>query len=514
MTRPDSRALPILVFLLIASGLRAQDERLPVPEKKAILAARKEVAREVAKLAGPAARIKALLDLGADAAADPVRRHAALDEAQALADEAEDLDAALGARRLQLDLFALDRLDGLHDFLVDFAKGKKSAGIAERTAEELVDLAALAFARRDPKRAGKLVDEAAALARKAKLTGLGRVLKEADALVTELGRIAARAEKGGADADPLDLVLLALARGDADLAQRLAATADEELVALAAAEEKAGTKAAETLDLAERWWLVAEKRPSKALQALFRARGLTLALGTVGRVNGELELRLAPWLVRSQHRLLADRLLLLDEDGRDFVADAAIEDLDARIAKLDLDRRRAGWRENLPIFPEMRFSSRHRYLAIMETSEGELVLELHPEAAPRHCANLIYLARIGFYDDLKVHRIVQGFMAQFGCPRGDGKGGPGYKFDGELATSLKHDRTGILSMANSGPGTDGCQFFVTFTATAHLDGLHTAFGRMLTGRKTCLALEQKGGSGDAGIPSETVTLKSIRIRVL
>ena len=118
-------------------------------------------------------------------------------------------------------------------------------------------------------------------------------------------------------------------------------------------------------------------------------------------------------------------------------------------------------------------------VAVIDTSAGVMRAELNERAAPTTVANFVNLALRGFYDGLTFHRVERNFMAQGGDPRGDGTGGPGYRFAGELI--LKHNRQGILSMANSGPGTDGSQFFITHLATPHLDGLHSVFGRVVEG---------------------------------
>ena len=98
-------------------------------------------------------------------------------------------------------------------------------------------------------------------------------------------------------------------------------------------------------------------------------------------------------------------------------------------------------------------------------------------------------------------RKVKGFMAQGGCPEGRGTGGPGFQYDGELSPEARHDRPGLLSMANAGPGTDGSQFFLTFVATPHLDGHHTVFGEVVEGKETLTALEVAGSdSGDVSEP--------------
>lgn len=115
----------------------------------------------------------------------------------------------------------------------------------------------------------------------------------------------------------------------------------------------------------------------------------------------------------------------------------------------------------------------------METSRGDIRLELFPEQAPVTVANFVNLARRGFYDGLKFHRVIADFMVQGGCPKGSGTGGPGYRFEDEFDKGLRHDRPGRLSMANAGPGTNGSQFFITHVPTPWLDDAHSIFGQVV-----------------------------------
>lgn len=112
--------------------------------------------------------------------------------------------------------------------------------------------------------------------------------------------------------------------------------------------------------------------------------------------------------------------------------------------------------------------------AVIDTSKGEIRVKLNERAAPTSVANFANLAQRGFYDGLNFHRLERNFMVQGGDPDGNGTGGPGYRFQGEV--NLRHNQPGIISMANSGPGTDGSQFFLTHLATPHLNGLHSVFG--------------------------------------
>jgi len=116
--------------------------------------------------------------------------------------------------------------------------------------------------------------------------------------------------------------------------------------------------------------------------------------------------------------------------------------------------------------------------AVIETSQGDIRLELFPDQAPVTVANFVNLARRGYYDGLPFHRVIDDFMIQGGCPQGTGTGGPGYKFEDEFDESLRHDRPGRLSMANAGPGTNGSQFFITHVPTPWLDDAHSIFGQV------------------------------------
>jgi len=117
----------------------------------------------------------------------------------------------------------------------------------------------------------------------------------------------------------------------------------------------------------------------------------------------------------------------------------------------------------------------------LETSVGNMEIELFADRAPKTAQNFRSLVEKGFYNGLTFHRIIDGFMIQGGCPRGDGTGGPGYKIPDEFGPGLRHDRPGIVSMANAGPNTGGSQFFITLAPTPWLDGKHAIFGRVVQG---------------------------------
>ncbi len=117
--------------------------------------------------------------------------------------------------------------------------------------------------------------------------------------------------------------------------------------------------------------------------------------------------------------------------------------------------------------------------AVMRTNKGDIKIRLFADKAPVTVANFANLAKRGFYDGLSFHRVIADFMVQGGCPHGSGTGGPGYQFENECTAELRHDSPGVLSMANSGPGTNGSQFFITHVETPWLDGRHTVFGSVI-----------------------------------
>ena len=114
--------------------------------------------------------------------------------------------------------------------------------------------------------------------------------------------------------------------------------------------------------------------------------------------------------------------------------------------------------------------------AHINTNKGTIKLNLFYDLVPVTVSNFVNLANRGYYNNLKFHRVIDDFMVQTGCPLGTGTGGPGYDFEDEFHPSLKHDKPGVLSMANSGPGTNGSQFFITHLETPWLDDHHSVFG--------------------------------------
>jgi cyclophilin family peptidyl-prolyl cis-trans isomerase/protein-disulfide isomerase len=131
--------------------------------------------------------------------------------------------------------------------------------------------------------------------------------------------------------------------------------------------------------------------------------------------------------------------------------------------------------------PTMTINPEKQYFATIETEKGDIVLELFPDVAPLAVNNFVFLSRQGWYENVSFHRVIPGFVAQAGDPSGTGFGGPGYAFDNEVSEDVKFDSPGIVAMANAGPGSNGSQFFITYSAVPRLNGNYSIFGRVISG---------------------------------
>ena len=141
--------------------------------------------------------------------------------------------------------------------------------------------------------------------------------------------------------------------------------------------------------------------------------------------------------------------------------------------------------------PKMEIDPKKMYSAILETDKGDITLELYADKAPQTVNNFIFLARQGFYDGTIFHRVIANFMAQGGDPTGSGRGGPGYQFRDEFNPQLRHDKPGVVSMANAGPNTNGSQFFITHVPTPWLDGKHSVFGQVTEGIDVLMSIQPR-----------------------
>ena len=158
--------------------------------------------------------------------------------------------------------------------------------------------------------------------------------------------------------------------------------------------------------------------------------------------------------------------------------------------------------------PAMQIDPKKQYKAHMETDKGTMVIELFADKTPTTVNNFVFLSREGYYDGVIFHRVIDNFMVQGGDPTGTGRGGPGYKFGDEFDSSLKHDKQGILSMANAGPGTNGSQFFITHGPTPHLNGKHTVFGQVVEGLDVLMSIPSRD-PGNVNAPA----VKIIRVTI-
>jgi peptidyl-prolyl cis-trans isomerase B (cyclophilin B) len=161
-----------------------------------------------------------------------------------------------------------------------------------------------------------------------------------------------------------------------------------------------------------------------------------------------------------------------------------------------------------PSPPGMVIDPSKSYQAQMKTDAGDIVIRLHADKAPNTVNNFVFLAKDGFYDGIIFHRVIPNFMAQGGDPTGTGTGGPGYKFADEFHPNLRHDRPGVLSMANAGANTNGSQFFLTHVPTPWLDDKHSVFGEITQGMDVLLAIPERDPSS-RGAPA--VAIRSIEI---
>ncbi len=140
--------------------------------------------------------------------------------------------------------------------------------------------------------------------------------------------------------------------------------------------------------------------------------------------------------------------------------------------------------------PQMAIDVDKNIHAEIQTTRGNIELELYPQYAPLTVNNFVFLARQGFYDGVTFHRVISNFVIQGGDPTGTGRGGPGYQFADEVKDNpLKHEK-GVISMANAGPNTNGSQFFITHSPQPHLNGKHTVFGKVINGQDVVDAIQQ------------------------
>ena len=199
------------------------------------------------------------------------------------------------------------------------------------------------------------------------------------------------------------------------------------------------------------------------------------------------------WVTEGTHRgHLEDPALV---DLRNFITE--------QNAAGQIDAERGDWRRALPLFPDLAFTEGRSYLWHIETGLGPVTIRFLPDVAPRHVASFLYLSELGFFDGLSFHRVIPGFMAQGGRSP---DGGPGYTLPTVADPNVRHDRAGVLSMANTGrPNSEASEFFITFQATPRLDGRYTIFGTVIDGMETVSELEKCGRPN--GSPTEPLRIE-------
>ena len=178
------------------------------------------------------------------------------------------------------------------------------------------------------------------------------------------------------------------------------------------------------------------------------------------------------------------------EDGKPESSPAAAAGEMGKTAQPKGERTMSAKRKQWESPPEMAIDTAKTYGAEMNTNKGTIKLELYPEHAPKTVNNFVFLSNEGFYDGVSFHRVIPDFVIQGGDPSGTGAGGPGYRFEDETAGNPLVHETGVISMANSGPDTNGSQFFITHSPQPHLNGRHTVFGRVVEGMDVVNAIRQ------------------------
>lgn len=195
--------------------------------------------------------------------------------------------------------------------------------------------------------------------------------------------------------------------------------------------------------------------------------------------------------------------------------------IDTSIASGKIDKKNAAWKTLVKQPPAVKFTANKSYFWNMKTNLGSIKVKFRPDLAPTHVGSFMYLTMLGFYDGVKFHRVIPGFMAQGGCPQGTGRGGPGYRLELETNAKLKHSRRGIVSTARTqAPRSDGSQFFMMFGPAAHLDpkgsegnlqGGYSVFGEIVDGIKVLDEMEKRGSK--SGATSEKILIERAWVTV-
>ena len=461
-----------------------------------------------------------LLDRSAAAEGDPVARYVLLEQAAAVAEDARDVRLALDAVGRLAGAFQVDAPSRGFASVDAVTRGAKETAVLGEAANACIDICGDALAADDAATAGKAIAAAAKHAKAAKLTGLASRANALADLVAAFrrGSTAAAAARTALVESPDDPVahatlgrFLCFGSGDWESGlPHLVKSGEPPFADLAARELESPTDAAARLALAESWWSAANKDMDPLARARMLARAGSHYEAAAADTPAERRAAVSERLGSITYRAWNGGVALTKDFSKDGPVHLALAAIRAYIDQKKIDREAKDWRTSLPPFPEVVFAPGVEYLWHLDTNQGAITIRFFPDTAPKHVANFLYLTELGFFDGLLFHRVIPDFMAQGGCPKKDGSGGPGYTFEGEFAGGRKHDRPGILSMANTGmPKSDGSQFFITFTVTAHLDGKHTVFGEVVEGMDVVKKLEAQGTPG--GRPRTELVLEKARV---
>jgi peptidyl-prolyl cis-trans isomerase B (cyclophilin B) len=511
------------VVLSVLAGAALAGDRSAVPAKGArsgaVTALRKEfrdayrskdrgVKRE---LAGT------LLERAESVKDDPVRLFVLLDEAAGAAEDARDLTLALDAVDRMAEAFDVKAAARGMAAVKAVTKGKAEAGVLAEAASASIDISGRALSDDDAGTARKAIAAAKKHSKTCKMAGLTARANALGKLVGAFGKMAAAARTAHAglaetpDAPELHDAIgrhLCFGRGDWAAGLPYLARGARGAVRDAAASELAEGDA---LALADVWWTAAasERGPLGKARMLARAAQGYESVEIPADRRKEVTARLAT----ITYTAWSGGVALTTDFSKFGPANLAIATVRGFIAKEKIETKSSAWRTKLPKFPEVRFGKGVTYFWILETNVGPMKLRFFTGTAPNHVANFVYLTELGYFDGLKFHRVIKGFMAQGGCPKGNGNGDPGYTFMGEFEGGRKHTKAGILSMANTGqPKSDGSQFFITFRETPNLNGKHTVFGELVDGEDTLKKLEENGSAGE-GSPKKELKIVKARISV-
>lgn len=523
------QALLIVMTTLAGTVAHADESRAAVPDAGARSAAVSELRKELHdKLDSKDAAIrralaKTLMERAQASAGEPVKRFVLLDQVVTLAEGLRDVALAMDALEQLATVFQMERAPRGLAAMDTITRGAKEMGVLAEAAGACVDLAGAALIADDPNSASRGIATAKTLAKSAKLSGLVARATELGTFVDAFRRASAAAAVARKTllATPDDPAahealgrFLAFGRGrfDEGLAD-LAKSAQAGLAGAATTESTHSEDAAARQALADVWWELAQKEKDP----LARARMLARAATTYEKAPADAPAERAA-LVKGRLDSLTywafERSVALTKDfSKDGPVSLALATVRSFINQQKVDHTGGDWRLSLPHFPDIAFGRGEEYLWRLDTSEGAITLRLFSDTAPKHVANILYLTELGFFDGLLFHRVVSGFMAQGGCPKRDGSGNPGYLFEREPNTTHKHDKAGVLSMANTGIAkSEGSQFFITFRATPDLDDKHTVFGEVVDGMDVLKKLDAQG-TPDPGKPKIPITIKTARASV-